>query len=226
MFEEGSFVPTARITDRGSQSIVTDYLGTPVEAYNEDGNKVWEREIDIYGRIRKENLTNFVPFLCQGQYVDVETGLAYNRFRYYDPSIGSYISQDPIGLSGWNPTLYGYVHDTNSWVDILGLKPKEIPLPSTIDLKPGTKHVLERHIGNNPDWDHKSKWSGNRADWKTTTRDTFRNPDRVIQSGDRFIYEKTYKRPIGVDSDGITPLYKSRVVVEADGKLSNSISSR
>lgn len=96
---------------------------------------------------------------------------------------------------------------------------KEIPLPSTIDLKSGSDHVLERHVGNNPDWEHKSKWSGNKSDWKTIARDTFRNPERVVQSGDRFIYEKTYKKPIGVDSDGITPLYKSRVVVEANGKM-------
>ena len=96
-------------------------MGTPIEAYNEDGTKVWEREIDIYGRARKENLTNFVPWLYQGQYVDTETGLAYNRFRYYDPSIGSYISQDPIGMIGKNPTMYGYVSDVNSYIDYYGL---------------------------------------------------------------------------------------------------------
>jgi uncharacterized protein RhaS with RHS repeats len=32
-----------------------------------------------------------------------------------------YLSKDPIGLAGNNPTLYGYVKDTNSWIDILGL---------------------------------------------------------------------------------------------------------
>ncbi|MBD1106575.1 RHS repeat-associated core domain-containing protein [Pseudomonas amygdali pv. morsprunorum] len=36
----------------------------------------------------------------QGQYFDVETGLHYNTFRYYDPEIGRFITQDPIGLSG------------------------------------------------------------------------------------------------------------------------------
>ena len=35
-----------------------------------------------------------------GQYYDAETGLHYNRFRYYDPSIGRYISADPIGQAG------------------------------------------------------------------------------------------------------------------------------
>jgi uncharacterized protein RhaS with RHS repeats len=51
----------------------------------------------------------------------VETGLYYNRFRYYDPHTGSYISQDPIGLGGGILNFYGYVHDPNSWVDVLGL---------------------------------------------------------------------------------------------------------
>jgi uncharacterized protein RhaS with RHS repeats len=35
-----------------------------------------------------------------------------------------YLSQDPIGLAGNNPTLYGYVRDINSWVDVLGLDGK------------------------------------------------------------------------------------------------------
>ena len=88
-------------------------------AFDEDGKKVWERELDIYGRVRKGD-NEFIPHLYQGQYYDVETGLAYNRFRYYSPDEGMYLSQDQIGLAGNNPTLYGYVKDTNSWVDIFG----------------------------------------------------------------------------------------------------------
>jgi len=38
------------------------------------------------------------PLRFQGQYFDEETGLHYNRFRYYAPDIGRFISQDPIGL--------------------------------------------------------------------------------------------------------------------------------
>ena len=62
-----------------------------------------------------------IPFLFQGQYYDRETGLAYNRFRYYSPQMGMYVSQDPIGLGGRILDLYGYVDDTNTWVDIFGL---------------------------------------------------------------------------------------------------------
>jgi len=63
----------------------------------------------------------FIPFRYQGQYHDIETGLYYNRFRYYDPTTGNYIQQDPIRLQGGNPTLYAYVADTNGWVDPFGL---------------------------------------------------------------------------------------------------------
>ncbi|MCS2198562.1 hypothetical protein NXW90_00185 [Bacteroides fragilis] len=48
-------------------------------------------------------------------------GLHYNRFRYYSPDMGMYISSDPIGLAGNNPTLYGYVEDVNAWIDFWGL---------------------------------------------------------------------------------------------------------
>ena len=57
-----------------------------------------------------------VPFLYQGQYLDPETGLAYNRFRYYSPETGAYISQDPIRLEAGLTNLYAYVHDVNAWI--------------------------------------------------------------------------------------------------------------
>ncbi|WP_317041458.1 RHS repeat domain-containing protein [Flavobacterium columnare] len=76
----------------------------------------------MYGKTRKiEGDQNLIPFLYQGQYYDHDIELAYNRFRYYNPETGLYLSQDPIGLAGNNPTFYAYVHDSNSWVDPFGL---------------------------------------------------------------------------------------------------------
>ena len=120
LFEEGTFVPTAKIVGDKSYSIITDYLGTPTHAFDSHGAKVWERNLDIYGKIRTGNST-LVPFLFQGQYFDEETDLCYNRFRYYSPDTGAYISQDPIGLAGGTSILYAYVKDTNIEVDIYGL---------------------------------------------------------------------------------------------------------
>jgi RHS repeat-associated protein len=54
-----------------------------------------------------------------GQYEDVETGLYYNRFRYYNPDSGLYLSQDPIRLLGGSE-FYAYVRDSNSRVDKFG----------------------------------------------------------------------------------------------------------
>ncbi|MDO6186403.1 RHS repeat-associated core domain-containing protein, partial [Phocaeicola vulgatus] len=86
------------------------------------GELVWEMLLDVYGKMAEcHGDRTFVPFRYQGQYEDEETGLYYNRFRYYDPKTGNYISQDPIGLAGGNPTLYGYVFDPNTQIDPLGL---------------------------------------------------------------------------------------------------------
>ncbi|HFK9537954.1 RHS repeat-associated core domain-containing protein [Acinetobacter baumannii] len=36
----------------------------------------------------------------KGQYFDEETVLHYNRYRYYSPYVGRFVSKDPIGLLG------------------------------------------------------------------------------------------------------------------------------
>lgn len=122
-------MPTAKLTGKNSYSIVSDYLGTPMQTYDNKGNLVWERELDIYGCVRKEN-SNFVPFRFQGQYFDAEIDLCYNRFRYYDCNTGAYISQDPIRLAG-GLSFYTYVHDVNSWVNVLGLSSNPITFTSS-----------------------------------------------------------------------------------------------
>jgi RHS repeat-associated protein len=66
-----------------------------------------------------------------GQHYDEETGLYYNRHRYYDPRQGRYITQDPIGLDGgWN--AYVYPLDPLSGTDPLGL-----------DLTPAQKNSIK-----------------------------------------------------------------------------------
>jgi RHS repeat-associated protein len=60
------------------------------------------------------------PFRFQGQQFDEETGLHYNRFRYYDPVIGRFVSQDPIGLMGGFNTS-SYAPNPFDWLNPLGL---------------------------------------------------------------------------------------------------------
>lgn len=123
IFDEGTFKPAAKVENNKVQSIITDYLGTPVEMFDTDGNQTWSVDYDIYGKIRKQNEGNAIdcPFRYQGQYEDEETGLYYNRFRYYSAEEGIYFSQDPIKtLAGYN--FYSYVKSTCSWIDPFGLE--------------------------------------------------------------------------------------------------------
>ena len=123
------FVPTAKLVNGKAYSIISDHLGTPILAIDSDGMEVWNRQLDIYGQVKREikasslgdDVRPFIPFHYQGQYEDIETGLYYNRFRYYSPETGAYISQDPIRLAGNNPNFYGYTFDSNTEVDVWGL---------------------------------------------------------------------------------------------------------
>ena len=127
VYDSDSYVPTAKIVGDRHYSIISDYIGRPVQAYDDNGNIVWQADYDIYGNLRNlHGSRQFIPFRQLGQYEDDETRLYYNRFRYYDPRIGNYISQDPIGLMGNNPTLYGYVGDLNNWADVFGLRCKKV----------------------------------------------------------------------------------------------------
>ncbi|MDR2148045.1 MAG: RHS domain-containing protein [Tannerella sp.] len=152
VFDEGGFTPVARLTETGSESIVTDYLGTPAMMFDADGKKTWSADLDIYGRVRTfagRSLTS-CPFRYQGQYQDAETGLYYNRFRYYDPGSGNYISQDPIGLLGDDLRLYSYVYDSNDGIDPFGLyNPYGNKKDGQFKKKPGRKPTLKPSVHGN-----------------------------------------------------------------------------
>ncbi len=96
-----SFKPVAQIQDEQIYHYHLDHLGTPQELTNEQGKVVWKVRYKTYGNValkETEEIENNIRF--QGQYYDAETGLHYNRHRYYNPNTGQFINQDPIGLSG------------------------------------------------------------------------------------------------------------------------------
>jgi RHS repeat-associated protein len=85
------------------------------DALRSDG----EVERRAWGRVEKaEGVAT--PLRFQGQLEDGETGLFYNRFRYYDPEAGMYVSPDPIGLGG-GLRPFGYGTNPAGWIDPLGL---------------------------------------------------------------------------------------------------------
>ena len=122
VFEPESFAPAAKLTNDQQHAIITDHLGTPTAMLDAEGRPIWSADIGIYGELRHVvGDKQACPFRWPGQYEDEETGLYYNRFRYYDPDSGEYVSQDPIGLAGGLNTT-SYAHDPASWCDPFGLK--------------------------------------------------------------------------------------------------------
>lgn len=119
LFDAESFSPMARVTDAEAQSIVCDHLGTPLCVLGADGGVKWQGSQDTYGRVAQVGDGGLCPWRFPGQYADEETGLYYNRWRYYDPGSGTYTSRDPLGLLS-EPT-YGYVLDPVGWIDPFGL---------------------------------------------------------------------------------------------------------
>ena len=101
-----------------------DHLGTPLALTDSQGQIVWAARLDPWGNVEEE----FNPHQIEqsirlpGQHHDRETGLYYNRHRYYDPTIGSYVNQDPIGLNG-GVNSYAYPEDPNQLFDPVGLAP-------------------------------------------------------------------------------------------------------
>ena len=106
-----------------------DHRGLPLALISEDGNTAWSAEYDEWGnQLNEENPHHLhQPYRLPGQQYDTESGLYYNRNRYYDPLQGRYITQDPIGLEGgWS--LYAYPLNPVNGIDPLGLSHADVAL--------------------------------------------------------------------------------------------------
>ena len=143
----------------------TDLNGAPLEVTDERGAVRWSGQYGSFGEVRhqSEGFSRLVnrtamahqPLRYAGQYADGETGLHYNLFRYYDPQVGRFIVQDPIGLNGgWN--LYQYAPNPLGWIDPLGLKCSH-----------SSKNPKEFHAVVNEKWGHKMTASEMREVQKT-----------------------------------------------------------
>lgn len=127
--EEGSYAPLVRVVGRGEKARVQWFRnglnGSPEALTDADGVIKWRQQRPmLWGRDRHESLTDgqgvSQNLRFQGQYLDRETGLHYNLFRYYDPECGRFTQPDPVGLSG-GLNLYAYVKNPLTWIDPLGL---------------------------------------------------------------------------------------------------------
>ena len=115
--------PVSIITNSTLNFIHTDHLGTPQQISDASQAIVWKADYSPFGEatMTTELITNNLRFA--GQYYDEETGLHYNYFRYYDPSLGRYVQSDSFGLlGGINTYSYGLQNPLNN-TDKFGLCP-------------------------------------------------------------------------------------------------------
>ncbi|MDR0244630.1 MAG: DUF6531 domain-containing protein [Burkholderia sp.] len=103
----------------------TDLAGAPLEVTDAAGELAWSGQYTAWGKVEPSSRQSTTarmdqPLRYAGQYADESTGLHYNTFRFYDPDVGRFINQDPIGLMGGD-NLYQYADNPIGWTDPLGL---------------------------------------------------------------------------------------------------------
>ncbi|MFJ4545255.1 RHS repeat-associated core domain-containing protein, partial [Pseudomonas sp. NPDC088885] len=169
VYEPGTFRPLALLDGKGPKKACpfyyqNDHLGTPLELTDYSGEIVWSAQYDAYGKVAAVTLAGDEyldqPLRFQGQYFDAESGLHYNRHRFYDPRLGRYLTPDPVKLAG-GLNQYQYTPNPIGWVDPLGLACT--PCPGAIqpdgpysEIVPGGGlasheaqggHLMIKHIG-------------------------------------------------------------------------------
>jgi len=110
--------------------VYTDHLNTPRLVADSTGTTVWRwDQAEPFGNNPADedpdaNTVTFdLPLRLPGQRYDAETGLHYNYFRDYDPSLGRYGESDPIGLKGGSFSTYDYAKGSPvKYFDVDGLK--------------------------------------------------------------------------------------------------------
>ncbi|MCM7201026.1 DUF6531 domain-containing protein [Enterobacter hormaechei] len=130
--DQDSYDPLARIDGVDAPEIFWFHCqpnGTPERMTDIEGQVRWEGVSSAWGKLLRESETQVSGYSqnlrMQGQYLDRETGLHYNLFRYYDPDCGRFTQQDPIGLAG-GINLYQYAPNALGWVDPWGLTPDDL----------------------------------------------------------------------------------------------------
>ncbi len=127
VYADGSHEPLARADGSGALQKIryyhNDLNGLPEQLTESDGHVVWHARYRVWGNtaeeVREPYFIEEQNLRFQGQYLDRETGLHYNTFRFYDPDVGRFTTPDPIGLAG-GVNLYQYAPNPIGWVDPWG----------------------------------------------------------------------------------------------------------
>nr|WP_225981750.1 RHS repeat-associated core domain-containing protein [Paracidovorax avenae] len=168
-----------------------DAAGRPVDApVAETGHRPQQSFVLIPQNLR-----------MQGQYLDRETGLHYNTFRYYDPDLGAFTTPDPIGLAG-GINLHQYALNPIAWVDPWGWapycrqkgRPKPVSLPGVRKTKVDMAHILDRHTSTGKTAQQSGKKDlfpegMNSKQIERSIREAYANSKRIQTQGERALVQ-------------------------------------
>ncbi|MCF5156919.1 type IV secretion protein Rhs [Pseudomonas sp. PA-6-2E] len=127
VYEDEGYQPLARVDGAGPLQKIryyhNDLNGLPEQLTEMDGHMLWQATYRVWGNtleeVREPYYIEEQNLRFQGQYLDRETGLHFNTFRFYDPDVGRFTTPDPIGLQG-GLNLYLYGANPFTWSDPLG----------------------------------------------------------------------------------------------------------
>ncbi|SDZ08983.1 RHS repeat-associated core domain-containing protein [Pseudomonas salomonii] len=127
LYGTDSHEPLSRVDGVGAQQKIryyhNDQNGLPEQLSDATGNIVWHARYRVWGNtieeVREPHYIEEQNLRFQGQYLDRETGLHFNTFRFYDPDIGRFTTPDPIELLG-GVNLYQYAPNPLGWIDPWG----------------------------------------------------------------------------------------------------------
>ena len=136
VYDDDGYEPLARVDGMGPLQKIryyhNDLNGLPEQLTETDGHSVWQATYRVWGNtleeVREPYYIEEQNLRFQGQYLDRETGLHFNTFRFYDPDVGRFTTPDPIGLLG-GLNLYSYGANPITWLDPLGWTPTPLNKP-------------------------------------------------------------------------------------------------
>ncbi|KJH79204.1 type IV secretion protein Rhs, partial [Pseudomonas fluorescens] len=145
LYEDDGYEPLARVDGSGPLQKIryyhNDLNGLPEQLTEADGHNVWQATYRVWGNtleeVREAYYIEEQNLRFQGQYLDRETGLHFNTFRFYDPDVGRFTTPDPIGLKG-GLNLYQYAPNPTGWADPWGWAFAGVDFTGSSDLFPTT----------------------------------------------------------------------------------------
>jgi RHS repeat-associated protein len=131
----------ARTTSAGTSSYLTEELGSTLALANTSGTPTTEYTYGPFGGATSSGAPSTNPYQYAGRESE-ENGLQYNRARYYEPGMGRFISEDPLGMVGSGINLYRYVGDS----PINAIDPRGLEEYNSLETVPGGECKAEKKL--------------------------------------------------------------------------------